>query len=331
MRIVIFGAGAVGSVIGARLHQGGADVVLVGRPAHVEAVRAKGLLLRTGEETERVDVPAVASLDVVIPTTNDVVIITAKTQDTPPIHGAIAAWNRRAAVVCGTNGVEHERMALRRFERVYGMVIMAPCTFERPGEVTALTLPTNALIDVGRYPTGVDDTALELAAIVERSPHLMAEADPAVMVKKHTKLIQNLSNISEAVVGIGGRYQPVTKAAMAEAKAVFTAAGLPITLPAGPELDRYTDRVATLQHCPPEGDEFLGGSTWQSISKGATTHEADYFNGEIILLGRLLAIPTPHNQFLQELADELLLAGIGPGSMTADELNARWMAETGGI
>ncbi|HUZ79181.1 MAG TPA: 2-dehydropantoate 2-reductase [Thermoplasmata archaeon] len=43
MRIVILGAGAIGSLIGAMLHRAGEDVVLVGSPAHVEAIRAGGL------------------------------------------------------------------------------------------------------------------------------------------------------------------------------------------------------------------------------------------------------------------------------------------------
>ena len=40
---------------------------------------------------------------------------------------------RWCAVVCGTNGVEHERLALRRFARVYGMVIQLPAQFEKAG------------------------------------------------------------------------------------------------------------------------------------------------------------------------------------------------------
>ena len=47
VRVIIYGAGAVGSVIGGRLRQGGADVVLVARPAHAAAIRQSGLALRT--------------------------------------------------------------------------------------------------------------------------------------------------------------------------------------------------------------------------------------------------------------------------------------------
>ncbi|MGZ5116383.1 MAG: ketopantoate reductase family protein, partial [Burkholderiales bacterium] len=43
MRIAVIGAGAVGSVLGSLLWRAGEDVVLVGRAAHVAAIRAAGL------------------------------------------------------------------------------------------------------------------------------------------------------------------------------------------------------------------------------------------------------------------------------------------------
>ena len=126
--------------------------MLVARPAHVAAIGAGGLRLRTAHGTELVGVPAVESITELTPMADDVVLITAKTQDTPSIHDALLAWNPAAVIICGTNGVEHERAALRRFARVYGMVIQLPAEYERPGEVTVLCGPTNALLDVGRYP-----------------------------------------------------------------------------------------------------------------------------------------------------------------------------------
>ena len=42
-RIAVIGAGAVGSGIGALLHRAGQNVVLIGRSAHVAAIRQEGL------------------------------------------------------------------------------------------------------------------------------------------------------------------------------------------------------------------------------------------------------------------------------------------------
>ena len=75
-----------------------------------------------------------------------------------------------------------------------------------------------------------------------------------------------------------------------------------------------------------EGLTFLGGSTWQSLAKGASSVETDYFNGEITLLGRLHGIATPHNAYLQSLAQRMLVAGVGAASMTPEQVEAEWQA-----
>jgi 2-dehydropantoate 2-reductase len=325
MRAIIYGAGAVGSVIGGRLHQGGADVVLVARPTHADAIRAHGLVVRTAKDTEVVDVEAVTSIEALTPTADDVVLITAKTQDTPGIHESLLQWNAGVPVVCATNGVEHERIALRRFSSVYAMVVQLPAQFEKPGEVTALCAPTNAILDVGRYPSGVDSTAQELADLIEASPRLRSEADDDVMTKKYAKLLVNLGNAADAACGIPGRGARVVAAAIEEGKLAYRAAG--IRWEQTPErVERYKARTETMRFDIPEGDTFLGGSTWQSLVKGASTVETDFFNGEILLLGRLHGIPTPANEFLQGYSTTMLRSRQQPGSLTTEQLDAEWEA-----
>lgn len=323
VRVIIYGAGAVGSVIGGRLRQGGADVVLISRPAHVAAIRERGLRLRTAKDIDVVDIEAVASIDELTPTADDVVFITAKTQDTPAIHAALFDWSPDVAVVCGTNGVEHERMALRRFARVYGMVIQLPAEFEKPGEITILCGPTNAILDVGSYPTGVDGTAEELAALIDGSPRLLSEVDGDLMTKKYGKLLVNLGNIADAACGIAGRGARVVQAAIDEGKRVFEAAG--IRWKQSPDrIEAYKKRAESMRFDFPEGDTFLGGSTWQSLVKGASTLETDFFNGEILMLGRLHGVETPTNGFLQRYAARLLRGEMPAGSVTPEQLDAEW-------
>lgn len=323
MRLIIYGAGAVGSVIGGRLRQGGADVVLVARPAHAAAIRERGLALRTAKGSEVVDVAAVTSIGQLTPTGEDVVVITAKSQDTAEIHAALLEWSAEVPVVCGTNGVEHERTALRRFARVYGMVVQLPAQFEKPGEVTALCAPTNAILDVGRYPSGVDETSNELAALIDASPRLSSEADDDVMTKKYGKLLLNLGNTADAACGPAGRGARVVAAAIEEGKRVYQAAG--IRWEQTPErAERYKARATTMQFDIPEGDTFLGGSTWQSLAKGASTVETDFFNGEIVMLGRLHGVRAPTNEFLQHYAVRMLREQRRPGSVTADQLDTEW-------
>ncbi len=323
MRVIIYGAGAVGSVIGGRLRQGGADVALVTRQAHADAIGHSGLTLRAAQGSEVVEIDAVTSIDQLRPTGDDVVVVTAKTQDTPQIHAELFDWDPNVAVVCGTNGVEHERLALRRFAHVYAMVIQLPAQFQKPGEVTVLCGPSNAILDVGCYPAGVDERAAGLAAMIDGSPRLLSEADDDVMTKKYGKLLVNLGNIADAACGMAGRGARVTAAAIEEGQRVYRAAG--IRWEQAPDtVARYKERAATMQFDIPTGDTFVGGSTWQSLMKGATTLETDYFNGEILMLGRLHGVPTPTNEFLQHYAARMLRGEIRAGSVTTDQLDAEW-------
>jgi len=58
---VLYGAGAVGGVIGARLHLAGHDVTLVARGDHLARIRADGLRLDTAEGVREIRAAATDS------------------------------------------------------------------------------------------------------------------------------------------------------------------------------------------------------------------------------------------------------------------------------
>src|ERR1700678_4333621 len=58
MKVAVVGAGAVGCYYGGMLARAGHDVVLIGRPQHVEAVDRQGLRLETQTFDERIRVSA---------------------------------------------------------------------------------------------------------------------------------------------------------------------------------------------------------------------------------------------------------------------------------
>ncbi|MCI0890064.1 MAG: ketopantoate reductase family protein, partial [Chloroflexi bacterium] len=61
MRYIIYGAGAVGGVIGGRLFQNGRDVVLIARGPHLEALRRDGLTLQSASETAQLQIAVAGS------------------------------------------------------------------------------------------------------------------------------------------------------------------------------------------------------------------------------------------------------------------------------
>ena len=68
------------------------------------------------------------------------------------------------------------------------------------------------------------------------------------------------------------------------------------------------------------GPQRGGGSSWQSLARGAGSIESDFLNGEIALLGREHGVPTPANVAVQRIAARLVREEASPGAVTADEL-----------
>jgi 2-dehydropantoate 2-reductase len=323
MHYVIIGAGAVGGAIGGKLHQHGHQVTLVTRGPHLAAVQEHGLLLATPDGEERLGVPAVAGPDEVELAPDSVLVLAMKSQDTP---AALAAWADapvrgggvaadRLPVLCAQNGVANERVALRRFARVYGVCLWLPATFLEPGTVIAAGYPRTGMLHIGRFPDGVDATAERVAADLSASGFL-TRVRPDVMRWKYGKLLANLSNGPGALFGSAdGWYGRVRD----EGIAALAAAGIAHTTREEEAADRG-DQV----RMQPEvnGRERGGSSTWQSLARKTGSVEVDYLNGEIVLLGREYGVPTPVNLAVQRAMHQAVRAGTAPGGFPVDEFHA---------
>lgn len=105
MRICIFGAGAIGGYLAAKLAQAGADVSIVARGPHLAAIQAQGLtLLEEGAGPVTVRVRATADAADLGP--QDYLIVTLKAHSVPPVVGAMQPLiGPRTTVVSGVNGV----------------------------------------------------------------------------------------------------------------------------------------------------------------------------------------------------------------------------------
>src|SRR5205823_5182629 len=201
------------------------------------------------------------------------------------------------------------------FAHVYGMCVMLPATHLEPGVVVAHSAPITGLLDVGRYPYGVDDLAIAIADDLSASTFESVPRD-RIMRWKYTKLLMNLGNALEAACGTAARGSGLYRAARAEGVAVLEAAGIDF---ASEDEDRER-RGDRLHQQPVAGQRRSGGSSWQSLARGTHSIETDYLNGEIVLLGRLHGVPTPVNELLQRIANELARMGAAPESMDPEGL-----------
>jgi len=306
--VAVFGAGAIGSLVGARLHESGARVCLVGRKDHVDAIRAKGLLVNGPDNPRLVRLPATTTLA----DDADIVLLTVKSQDVQPACHEIAGLHSNATVVTMQNGVRSDTgaAAIIGRDRIVGCVLNLSATYLEPGVVEQ---NTGALLQVGApFPESADRVEAVLALL---SPIMKTEHVPEIARARWTKLMANLNNAIMAITGL-----PIGKALRHRGLARLAIAtireGVRTAQAGGYALDqsrraRTFRAMALLPFAissrlfgprlaggfPP--DSTYGPSTLQSLRRGSSS-ELDYLNGEIVTLGERIGRPTPYNAGLLE-------------------------------
>lgn len=333
VRYIIIGAGAVGGTIGGCLALAGHEVALVARGAHLAAMREGGLRLSTPLGTDTVKALAIGGPREIDLSPDDVLVVAVKSQDSVavlsewagrPVAGGGPA-SQRLPAICAQNGVANERFALRRFRRVYGMCVWLPAAHLAPGEVAAYGRPRAGMLWVGRYPSGTDETIEQVAADLDDS-RLLAPVSPDVMRWKYRKLLSNLGNAIEALCGRPDAAlddddpaaAELRERADAEGTAVLDAAGIGYATSA--EVREARGDQVDFGSVP--GFTRGGGSSWQSLTRGTGSIEADFLNGEIVLLGREHGIATPVNEALQRLANQAAAERRPPGSLSPADILA---------
>jgi 2-dehydropantoate 2-reductase len=104
MKVTVFGAGAIGGLMAHALHDGGADVSIIARGAHLEAIRTNGLTLEKDGATRTLHVPASDRAEDL--GSQDYIVIALKAQAVPAVVERIAPLlGPETAVVPAVNGL----------------------------------------------------------------------------------------------------------------------------------------------------------------------------------------------------------------------------------
>jgi 2-dehydropantoate 2-reductase len=291
--------------------------VLIARGAHFDAIRSRGLCLESPDERVTIDIPVVDHPSRVSWTEGDRLLLATKTQDTDAALDALAAVAPRSLpVFCVQNTVANEEKALRRFSDVYGVFVWCPADHLTAGVVRVWSAPKSGILHVGRYPSGSNAVAEEIAAAFRESS-FYAEAKPDIMRWKYRKLLSNLGNAVEALCAPDARAREIVTQAKNEASACFEAAGI---RPVSDEEEDAARLEREVRLRPINGEKRGGGSTWQSLERRLGTVETDYLNGEIVELGRRCRLPTPVNAVLQELCQRAARERQPPRSLRVEEV-----------
>ena len=309
---VVYGAGAVGGVVGGRLFEAGLEVTLIARGRHLDVLRAGGLTVESPDRSVTLEIPAVGHPREIDWRNRPVVLMAMKSQHTLAALADLAEVSPAGTpIVCLQNGIANEPAALRFFPHVHAVCVMCPAGHLEPGTVQAWSTPTTGMLDIGRFPRGSDETSHSVSADLAKAT-FSSNAVPDIARWKNRKLLVNLGNAVEAICGPDQRGGPLLGVLLAEGEAALSAAGMPV---ASQDEDR-TRRADHLQLGDIAGRTRQGGSSWQSVQRGTGNIETDYLNGEIVSIGRLHDVPTPANQLIQTLARKTA-SSRQPGTMAA--------------
>jgi 2-dehydropantoate 2-reductase len=299
-KVAVVGAGAVGSFFGAMLARAGHRVVLIARPAHVQAIARDGLRLDRGGRIESIRVEA--SDDIAAARDADLILFCVKSTDTESAARALAPHVAPNAVVLSLqNGVENAPAIARIVARmVVPAVVYVATAMGGPGLVRHHgrgDLVIGALAGTGAGAAQADAPLQALVDFfatgdvpVRISADVTAELWSKLMVNCAYNAISGLAQASYSALAALPEVRALQHAVVAEVVALAAAEG--VNLPLAPALEAM-ERIAGAMPAQLS-------STAQDMARKKPS-EIDHLNGFVVRRGRELGVATPANQALHAL------------------------------
>ncbi|MGZ5138834.1 MAG: ketopantoate reductase family protein, partial [Burkholderiales bacterium] len=261
---------------------------------------------------------------------------------TVKMHDIVAALRENAALLDGVpivvlqNGLRGEELAASvvHAEQLVSGVVALHAEYLVPGHVV---LMQSEGLSIGR-PSGENDEVVErVRAVLDKAIPTSVTAN--IRGARWTKLIVNLANVLPALCDATLRqvYKDPSLRALAvrlmhEGIVVAERAGVRLESIPGtsvPLVSLIASLPAALAGAVLAG-EAQGvatnskGSTWQSMVRGRPT-EVEYLNGEIVMLGKTLQVPTPANAFVVALMERVTSER---RHLTRREIDEAWREST---
>ncbi len=315
MKILVFGAGAVGGYLGGRLAAAGHPVVFLGRPAFVEALGNHGLRVEDPAGGLHMAEPqASAVLEEALQLAKpDLILLTVKAYDCREAAEQLAAIGTDAPVVSFLNGVGNEHLLAQLLGegRVVAATLTSTVRLESPSRITVqrrrgVGLATDHPM-AGPLAEGLTEAGIKTRRYPSRSG------------LKWSKLLANLlGNATSAVTGLSpgkiyaqpGLYR-LEMECLREVNRVMRAMGVPTyNLPGAPSawLARLAELPAWLTR--PLLRWQVGGargekmpSIFHDVARGRT--EVAWLNGAVVGACDEVGLPAPANRLLTHAVHSL--------------------------
>ena len=314
MKYAIYGAGSLGTVLGAYLTRAGVDIELVNRnEAHVAALQKNGAhILGTVDMT----VPVKALLPGEMEGPYDVIILLTKQLENEKVAAYLKPYLAPDGVVVTLqNGIPEPGL-----QKVLGKAHVIGCTVEwgaamtSPGCSTLTSDPDSLSFHMGKMEGVPEEKIQQVKALLEKMCPVHVEEN--LMGARWSKLLINatFSGLGTVMGGVFGDVsegkdaQPIALACMKECIDVGRAAGVTFApvqgkditklfyykTPVKKALARLILPIAMKKH------REIEPSMLQDLKRGKPC-EVDAINGEVCRWGRKCGVPTPINDRIVEI------------------------------
>lgn len=310
-KVLVVGAGALGSLLGALLQEARHDVLLLARGQHVREITLEGLRVTGGAYGPPRRVPVRAAPEAPQGYRPDLVILGVKTQDITSALTQHAHALGTAPVVALQNGLAQDALVAQAVgpQRTVAAVTVLDAEFREPGHVDCARRGT--LILGGPEPAASRARdILRTAVSVKSTSHVVGA--------RWTKLIVNLGNVVPAITDLS--FQDAARhPLLGRVHVRLIREGVRVAQAEGAKLERLPWTSPVLLRAAASAPEGLAkaiyaarvrmilgrapafGSTWQSVQRGGSL-ETQWLNGEVVRRGAAAGVPTPANRAAVELA-----------------------------
>lgn len=286
MEIIVLGAGAIGSLYGAKLAASN-DVTLVGRPAHVQAIAEGGLRIE-GIEAQTVRIRAVTQIAQVEADT--LILLTTKVPATVPVLESVAPFVRSdTTIVALQNGLDSDRIA-RAALRGRGVVLRGisqfGAIFERPGVIRYTVKGYTLLESHERSP--------RIASILNAAG-LDCRVSSNIVAEVWRKLVFNCV-VNPITTIIGTKVGQIVDSGLTCLKQLVVDECVAVAASEGVSLE--ADLMAQINAAYAGSRNIV--SMQQDLLRGRPT-EIDYLNGAVVALGIKNSVECPVNDGLTRI------------------------------
>jgi 2-dehydropantoate 2-reductase len=286
MQIIVLGAGAIGSLYGAKLAAAN-DVILVGRPEHAAAINSRGLRIE-GIESQTVRIPAASAVTQI--SANALILLTTKVMDSAAALEPIAPLVRDdTTIVCLQNGLGSEqiaRAALGGRGLVLRGITQVGAIFDVPGAIKYMAAGYT-VIEQHERSDRIAGVLTAAGMDCRISPNIAAEV-------WHKTVFNCVVNPITAILGceVGGIAQPgldqLKQLVIDECVSVAATQGVTFEVDF---MQQITETFAPSHNI---------ASMLQDLQRGRPT-EIDYMNGAVAALGAQHGVPCPVNHALTSI------------------------------